>query len=182
MKGLEFAVTEIPEDNLVIRELQISPSEIGLMGEDFKTVSLVHSRIQFLRHNQNIYTKAQFSTSLVVECRRCIESLETEIVAEVELQFCQVDDPEKMDPRLVDAGERHYSGEVIDLSEDACQGLILEIPVWALCSESCKGLCACCGTNLNTNECDCRDAAESSSPFSILSDLWPDKMEDKQPF
>lgn len=181
MKGLEFTVTEIPEDNLVIRELQISPSEIGLMSEDFKTVSLVHSRIQFLRHDQNIYTKAQFSTSLVVECRRCIESLETEIVADVELQFCQVDDPEKMDPRLVDAGERHYSGEVIDLSEDACQGLVLEIPVWALCSESCKGLCASCGTNLNTNECDCRDAAESSSPFSALSDLWSDKMEDKQP-
>ena len=182
MKGLEFTVTEIPEDNLVIRELQISPSEIGLMGEDFKTISLVHSHIQFLRHNQNIYTKAQFSTSLVVECRRCIESLETEIVADVELQFCQVDDPEKMDPRLLDAGERHYSSEVIDLSEDACHGLVLEIPEWPLCSESCKGLCKSCGTNFNTDECDCHDIAESSSPFSALSDLWSDKMEDKQPF
>ena len=181
MKGLEFTVAEIPEDNLVIRELQISPSEIGLMGEDVKTVSSVHSHIQFLRHNQDIYTKAQFSTSLVMECRRCIESLETEIVADVELQFCQVDDPEKMDPRLVDAGERHYSGAVIDLSEDACHGLVLEIPEWPLCSESCKGLCASCGTNLNTNECDCHDTTESSSPFSALSDLWSGKMEDKQP-
>ena len=182
MKGLEFTVAEIPEGDLVIRELQISPSDIGLMGEDFKTVSPVHSHIQFLRHNQNIYTKAQFSTSLVVECRRCIESLETEIVADVEFQFCQVDDPEKMDSRLVDAGERHYSGEVIDLSEDANQGLVLEIPAWPLCSESCKGLCSSCGTNLNANECDCNDASESSSPFSALSNLWSEKMEDKQPF
>ena len=177
MKALEFAVMEIPEGNLAIREFEIPRSEFGLEGEDFKIVAPVLSHIQFLRHNQSIYTKAQFSTSLVVECRRCIESLETEIIADVELQFLQVDAPEKMDPRLVDAGERHYTGEVIDLSEDARQGLVLEIPAWPLCSESCNGLCASCGTNLNINECDCHTPAESSSPFSALSELWSEKME-----
>ena len=176
MKALEFTVMEIPEGNLGIRELQISPSDIGLKGEDFKTVTPVHGYIQFIRQNQSIYAKAKFSTSLVVECRRCIESLESEIVADVELQFLQVDAPEKMDPRLIDAGERHYTGEVIDLSEDARQGLVLEIPAWPLCSESCKGLCASCGTNLNINECDCNEPAESSSPFSALSELWSEKL------
>ena len=180
MNGLEFTVNEISEGNLVIRELRVSHSEISLKGEDFKIVAPVHSYIQFLRHNQSIHTKAKFSTSLAVECRRCIELFETEIIADVELQFCQVDDPEKMDPRLVDAGERHYSGEVIDLSEDARQALVLEIPVWPLCSESCNGLCASCGTNLNINECACRDLVESSSPFSALSELWSEKMEGEQ--
>ena len=180
MKGLEFPVNEIPDGDLDIRELQVSPSEFALEGEDFKIVAPIDSYIQFSRHNQSVYTKAEFSTSLVVECRRCIESLETEIVAAVELQFCQVDDPEKMDPRLIDAGERHYSGDVIDLSEDARQGLMLEIPEWPLCSESCKGLCASCGTNLNTGECNCREPAESSSPFSALSELWSEIMEGEQ--
>lgn len=181
MKGLKLTVNEIPEGNLDIRELEVSPSEIGLKGEDFKIISPVHSHIRFLRHNQSIHIKARFSASLVVECRRCIESLETEIVADVELQFLQVDDPEKMDPRLVDAGERHYSDEVIDLSEDARQGLVLETPIWPLCSESCNGLCASCGTNLNISECDCYNPAESSSPFSALSELWSEKIDSDLP-
>jgi uncharacterized protein len=181
MKGLEFPVNEIPEGDLDIRELRVSPSEFALEGEDFKIVAPIDSYIQFLRHSQSIYTKAKFSTSLVVECRRCIESLETEVVADIELQFCQVDDPEKMDPRLIDAGERHYSGEVIDLSEDARQGLILEIPAWPLCSESCKGFCASCGINLNIDECNCHEPAESSSPFSALSELRSEKMDSGRP-
>ena len=180
MKGLEFTVSGIPEDNLNIRELQVSSSELDLEGEGFKVVAPVHGEIQFLRHDQSIHTKAKFSTSLAVECRRCIESLETEIVADVELQFCQVDDPEKMDPRLIEAGERHYSGEMIDLSEDARQALVLEMPDWPLCSESCKGLCASCGTNLNINECNCHDSTEPSSPFSALSELWSEKIEGEQ--
>ena len=172
MKGLEFPVNKIPEGNLDIRELHVSPSEFDLEGEDFKIVAPIDGYIQFLRHNQNIYVKANFSTSIVVECCRCIESLETEIMADVEVHFCQVDAPEKIDPRLIDAGERHYSGEVIDLSEDARQGLVLDIPVWPLCSESCRGFCVSCGINLNTDECNCNEPAESSSPFSALSELW----------
>lgn len=177
MKALEFTVMESPKGDPVIRELEVSPSEIDLTGEDFEIVAPVHCHILFLRQNQNIYTKAQFSTSLLVSCRRCMESLETDIVADVELQFVQVDAPEKMDPRLVDAGERHYTGEAIDLSDDARQGLVLEIPVWPLCSESCNGLCASCGANLNLDTCDCGELEESSSPFSALSKLWSDKTE-----
>ncbi|MDE0300007.1 MAG: DUF177 domain-containing protein [Candidatus Poribacteria bacterium] len=177
MKALEFTVTEIPEEDLDIRELQVSPSEIGFKGEDFNVISPVHCHIQFVRHNQNIYTKAKFSTSLAVDCRRCIEPLQFDVTAEVEVQFCQVDDSEKVDPRLVDAGERHYSGESINLSEDARQGLVLEIPVWPLCSDSCKGLCAHCGTNLNAGECNCGNLSESSSPFSALSELLSDEID-----
>ena len=166
---------ESPEGDPIVRELEVSPSEIDLTGEGFEIVAPVHCHIQFLRQNQNIYTKAKFSTSLVVECSRCIEPLETEIVADVELNFLQVDAHEKMDPRLVDAGERHYLGEVIDLSDDARQGLALEIPVWPLCSESCNGLCANCGANLNLDTCDCGGLEESSSPFAALSKLWSEK-------
>jgi uncharacterized protein len=31
----------------------------------------------------------------------------------------------------------------------------LALPMKALCSEACKGLCPTCGTNLNTGTCDC---------------------------
>ena len=31
----------------------------------------------------------------------------------------------------------------------------LALPMKPLCREDCKGLCAQCGTNLNTGTCDC---------------------------
>ena len=179
MKGLEFTVKDILEGELDIREIQVSPLEVDLEVEDVKFAAPVHSHIQFLRHNQGIYVKANFSTSVAVECRRCIEPVDTDIMAVVELPFCQADEPEKIDPSLIDSGEQHYSGETLDLAEDARQALVLEIPIWPLCSESCKGLCSTCGTNLNVAECSCDEPAESSSPFATLSSLWDEKTDDK---
>jgi uncharacterized protein len=33
--------------------------------------------------------------------------------------------------------------------------IILSIPMKAVCSETCKGLCPECGQNLNEGQCDC---------------------------
>ena len=179
MKGLEFIVKEIREGELDIRKVQVSASEVNLEVEDVKFVAPVHSHIQFLRHDQSIYVKASLWTSSTIECRRCIEPIDTDIMVAVELQFCQADDPEKIDPRWIDGGERHYSGETLDLAEDARQALALEIPFWPLCSGLWKGLCANCGVNLNVAECGCHELVESSSPFATLSDLWIEKTDNE---
>ena len=42
------------------------------------------------------------------------------------------------------------------------RALVLEIPTWSLCSETCKGLCPECGTDLNTTECSCEMTDEPS--------------------
>ena len=171
MKALEFVVREIREDRPYFHEIQVVPSEIDLEVEDAQFAGTVHSRIQLLRSNQNVYVKGDFSASVVVECRRCVEPIETEITSEIGLYFSHSEKPKSIGSSLLEAGERYYSGDTIDLCEDVRQSLVLEIPAWPLCVESCKGLCPQCGENLNIAECNCCESKASSSPFSALADL-----------
>ena len=46
--------------------------------------------------------------------------------------------------------------ESVDLTEDMREAIILAFPSSPVCSSDCKGLCPQCGTNKNTNECDCK--------------------------
>lgn len=48
------------------------------------------------------------------------------------------------------------SARQIDLTQDALDALILELPVKRLCSDACQGLCPQCGANLNEGACGCR--------------------------
>lgn len=61
--------------------------------------------------------------------------------------------------------------EVLDVSADVREDLLLEIPGFPLCRESCKGLCAHCGQDLNEGRCDCVPPPEGPSPWSALDGL-----------
>lgn len=46
---------------------------------------------------------------------------------------------------------------VADLKPLVEEIIVSEIPFYVLCGEECKGLCAMCGSDLNTGICDCRE-------------------------
>ena len=45
----------------------------------------------------------------------------------------------------------------VDLTSVLRETIWLRIPQQPLCKTDCKGLCPCCGTNLNERTCDCQD-------------------------
>ena len=171
MKTLEFRVKDIHENRFDLHELLVGFAEIGLEIEEAQFVKPIYARVQLARHMDEVYAKADFSTSVEIECRRCAEPFETDIAAKIEVQFYHTEEPDQIDPWLLDVGERYYSGDFIDLSEEVRQALMLEIPIWPLCSESCQGLCPYCGENLNMTSCNCSAPEKASSPFAVLADL-----------
>ena len=54
-----------------------------------------------------------------------------------------------------DLATAFYDAEQIDLMHLIMEQFQLAVPMKALCTEACKGLCTHCGTNLNTGSCDC---------------------------
>jgi uncharacterized protein len=52
----------------------------------------------------------------------------------------------------------YYRDDQVDLSELLREQFYLALPMKPLCRDDCKGLCAQCGTNLNTGTCDCHPA------------------------
>jgi len=46
--------------------------------------------------------------------------------------------------------------ELINLTSDVREDILLALPMIALCSEKCRGLCGGCGVNLNRENCKCQ--------------------------
>lgn len=62
------------------------------------------------------------------------------------------------------------NGTVLDMGDVVRQNVFLNIPLKFICSEDCKGLCAGCGANLNTDKCSCGDE-EIDERFAALKKL-----------
>lgn len=58
----------------------------------------------------------------------------------------------------------------LDLDEFIYAEVIVSLPMKHLCSETCKGICAKCGKNLNDGECDC-PKKEIDPRLSALAEL-----------
>jgi uncharacterized metal-binding protein YceD (DUF177 family) len=57
----------------------------------------------------------------------------------------------------------HYDIKGLDsvvIDQDVRDELILDHPIRILCRPNCRGLCAFCGANLNTEKCDCKKGDE----------------------
>jgi uncharacterized protein len=52
---------------------------------------------------------------------------------------------------------------VVDITNDIRQEIILAYPMIPICRQTCKGLCAVCGYNLNQGVCHCERGADAAS-------------------
>jgi uncharacterized protein len=64
----------------------------------------------------------------------------------------------------------YLSQDFIDLADVLTEQLRLQVPFQPLCKDSCKGMCANCGADLNVGRCACQKLVKNS-PFSVLKDL-----------
>ncbi len=46
--------------------------------------------------------------------------------------------------------------EIVDLTEDVREDILLSVPSRFKCSDDCKGLCPGCGADLNSERCSCK--------------------------
>ncbi len=63
-----------------------------------------------------------------------------------------------------------YAGEELDFQPVLRDLLLLSWPIAPCCSETCRGLCPSCGTNLNDRTCQC-GPKEGNKPFAGLGEL-----------
>ena len=79
-------------------------------------------------------------------CSRCADTFDTE-AAETDF-VCSV--------------EINETADFLDLTEEIREAIILALPGYPVCSETCQGLCMACGANLNKARCTCRETGKAS--------------------
>ena len=72
-------------------------------------------------------------------CSRCADVFETDVV----------------DPEFICSAEINDATDFLDLTEEIREAIILALPGYPVCLETCRGLCMACGANLNTGTCTC---------------------------
>ena len=169
---LVFDMKDFRDEDFKEYEAVVPSASLDLTYEEAEFIDPLSCTVTLFRQeDDNIYVTADITTSLLVECRRCINPFEMDLTATLNLLFSIGNESSEQE----EDGERYYDGETLDISEDVRQAFVLEIPAWPLCSETCKGLCPECGIELNTAECSCEITNETpvsaSNPFSVLSKM-----------
>ena len=65
-------------------------------------------------------------------------------------------DIEVKENNFIDSFEINEEISFLDLTNEIREVIILNLPAYPRCGESCKGLCPKCGVNLNTSRCKCK--------------------------
>ena len=124
--------------------------------------------------DQRVLIRGRLEALVNLPCDRCCESVPIELCADFDYE-CIVGEEEPHTGDDTECREEDYcrifiNEPVIDLDVILREQIYLALPVSLLCQQSCQGLCAQCGADLNRAECSC-SSTDPSSPFAVLRQL-----------
>lgn len=96
------------------------------------------------------------STTLQLDCGRCVEPFEMPVHATFDLRYVPAAHNAGEGEREIeedDLATAYYHDGRLDLTELVREQFQLALPMKPLCSDACRGLCPECGANLNRTEC-----------------------------
>jgi uncharacterized protein len=124
--------------------------ELNTIGTDIKFENPVNFFGQIEKDGDNLKLSGQLRVNYVTLCFRCLVEVKGSLDLIVNEKFITGD-------KLEDIEAYAYEGKFIELDKMLIDNIILNIPMKQLCSETCKGLCQWCGSDLNEKSCDCKD-------------------------
>ncbi len=103
------------------------------------------------------YFSGHIEGSAATSCRRCLEDVEVQVSEDLHLLLAEAgtDEADEPDVYVIDVREHN-----LDLRPAVREEWLLTVPPFALCQESCQGLCPVCGVNKNLASCNCTAAVD----------------------
>jgi uncharacterized protein len=176
---LRFNVEDLGEGREVREDL--TRAKLDTLLQDEKTAFRAAGRSEFVGQLRRVDTRVLLHGELTLplsgQCRRCLAPVQQLLPVRFDLNFVPIKDLRRHTPvpaHSADSREAHgghgqhqsamvpaldeepFDGHVLDLEPTLREQILLALPMDALCSEACKGLCPNCGQNLNEATCDCR--------------------------
>jgi uncharacterized protein len=134
-----------------------------MTGEKISFDGPVKAVLNATSTGRTIFVEGTVSGLLQLNCCRCLEPFGYYF----EIPFAETY------TTIVDDAEEEaipFSGDILDVSPEVIKGLIMTLPMKAVCHEDCQGLCPGCGQNLNQGRCGCADT-EVDPRLSVLRDI-----------
>jgi uncharacterized protein len=143
-------------------EGDVSFEELGIEEEvRFAFPHPLHYRLHLSPMGEDVLVRGSLSATVETVCDRCAENFELKLETD---EVCHT--------------YKNVYGQLLDLTDDIREDILLTFPQVSLCSEDCLGLCVICGHNLNQGPCGCRqdmlaeaDGKDEASPWDKLDNL-----------
>jgi uncharacterized protein len=160
-------------------ERTFQPSAFDPQDDEYRVSAPVEVSLDIQKLGGDAFgVTGRLSTTLQVECSRCVEPFDVPLDASFDLRYV---------PHVENAGEgerevgeddlavAYYREGMLDLVDLLREQFVLAMPMKPLCTVTCRGLCPNCGTNLNTTQCDCAPKWEDPRLAALKSLLTPEK-------
>ena len=135
---LVIDLTKLHEDETVEINSELDPKKLDMEFHDFHYKSLLKVSGLAEKMPEVLIFKGTLSGEAEKVCGRCLEELLFEIKEPFDFAF-------------------EIKGKTeVDVTEDLREIMLVSRPHRYLCREECKGLCAGCGVNLNSEACQCK--------------------------
>lgn len=161
------------EEGTSRRQVEVDTADLDLGEGDFRLVGPLQVAFRINRSAQTFQLSGQLRARLIGECCRCLEPVEQELEAELQLllqrQQLSGDEREAVaageDVEILDPGAKQ-----VDLRERLREAVLLDLPIRVYCREDCQGLCPQCGHNLNGGPCTCA-TGQADPRWAALRDV-----------
>jgi len=112
------------------------------------------------RAGAEIRITGSLDTTLELTCSRCLEPARAHVNKPFDLFFrerdeAMFDEDEEVELDEKEARTAFFTGTKLAIGDILREQILLALPMKALCTLDCKGLCPTCGTNLNSGSCGC---------------------------
>ena len=150
-------------------QLSKKSEEIGLESNFFGDV---RAWITLEKVRRQLFVKAKISGQAHVECARCLDPFDREFISKFRIVYVQ-DEEEYLGGNEEEVRILHHDTNIIDLSDDVKDFMLLSVPLKLVCSEDCEGLCPRCGRKIETgHDAACiQKETEIDSRWNKLRDL-----------
>lgn len=150
---LELNIHHIPENGLDI-DTTIPAETLELANDKrIKDVTPLVCEFKATMVDKDLVVRGTSTLVVNCSCDRCLQDIE-EVISSDDVCIVIENTP-----------------EIVDLTNDIREDILLAFPQLFLCDADCKGLCFNCGQNLNKAECQCDSETESSSPWGTLDNI-----------
>ena len=131
---MKIHVSRIPEEGLT-DHATYNPAPLDMERDDVHLTEPFEVDAFITKTDGELVVKAAIRCPLRYTCSRCLEEFDSTVTADALF---------------------HYSvqpAEVVDITDEVRQEVILGYPMFPICQPDCKGLCSTCGQNLNHGTC-----------------------------
>lgn len=137
---MKIQVNRIPEEGL--REhATYDPSRLDMERQDIRLADPIEVDAVVNKTDDELLVEVDIECSMRMECARCLEQFETVLRTDALFNY-------EVKP-----------SDIVDITDDVRQEIILGYPMIPVCRPDCRGLCRVCGQNLNQGDCAHQGAA-----------------------